>query len=342
MRYAAILALLILVAAPAGAQAPAPVAAVPLVQNWTHFSDPEEGAFRVEVPQGWRVAGGTVRRNALQYRSWVSATAPDGATILAINDPSEWGYVVPSPLLAAAGFREGSLYNGGGGTTYMVAHYRNGEQFAAWWGRRKLAALCGAVKLTESRARPELTAQINAVARAYGIQHDAGEARFACVKAGQAMTAYILASVMVIGGPAGAIWYAETIAGVLSPSPVAGIAAGLLAHMLASVEVNPAWVARQSQTNLDVSRIAARSNAAISDGIMRSWESRGAVIDRVLAEDERARLGIDVYADPATGTKYTVANDHKFYWANPSGVIVGTETDAAPKGFSRLERVPPQ
>jgi hypothetical protein len=341
MKWLGIVAALMCMAQTATAQSGVPTAAIPMVRKWTKFSDPQEGAFQVDVPQGWQVVGGTVRRNALQYRSWVNATSPDRATIIAINDPNEWSYVIPTPLLAASGFREGSLYSGGGGTIYTVARYLDGQQFAVAWTKRKLATLCGRPRLVNSRARPDLTRQINAYAGAYGIRHDAGEANFTCMKESLGLSAYVVADVVSISGQFGAIWYAQTIAGFLSPTPVAGVAAGLLAHMLGSVQVNPAWLARNSQMSMEVSRAAAQTNAAISDSIMRGWENRGAVIDHVMEEGSRARLGIDVYADPATGTEYTVAHDHNFYWVNPSGTVVGTETDTAPKGFSRLNRVPP-
>jgi len=155
------------------------------------------------------------------------------------------------------------------------------------------------------------------------------------------LSAYVVADVVSIGGQFGAIWYAETLAGFLSPSPVAGVAAGLLAHMLGSVQANPAWIARNSQMSVEVSRAAAQTNTAISDSIMRGWENRGAVMDRVMEEGSRARLGIDVYADPTTGTEYTIGNGHNFYWVNPAGTVVGTDTDTAPRGFSRLNREPP-
>lgn len=92
---------------------------------------------------------------------------------------------------------------------------------------------------------------------------------------------------------------------------------------------------------VQVSQTEAQNNAAISDSIMRGWEDRGAATDRVMEEGSRARLGIDIYSDPETGNKYTVANDHNFYWVNPSGTVIGTDTDTAPKGFSRLAQVPP-
>jgi hypothetical protein len=322
-----------------------PVAAVPVVRHWQVFTDPNEGAFQVEMPQGWKVSGGTSRRNALQFRSWASAISPDGATILGLNDPTEPSYVAPSPMLAAAGFRPGSLYNGGGGTTYIVAPYQTGAQFAVSWAQRKLRALCTAIKVTGGGSRPDLSERINAVSRPSGITHDIGEATFTCVKNGMAMTAYAFTATTRIGGAGGqgGLWYADTIEAFLAPSPVAGPAAGLLAHMVKSVRVNPAWVARQSQTNMDVSRIATQTNEAISDSIMHGWQERGATMDRVMEEGSRARLGIDVYADPATGTEYTVANTSQYYWANANGTVVGTDTDTPPgPTFTRLNRVQPQ
>jgi hypothetical protein len=325
----------------AAAQAPTgePVAAIPLVQNWVGFTDPQEGAFRVEVPQNWNNSGGTARRNALQYRNWVSAISPDGETIVALNDPTEGAYIAPSPLLAMAGLRVGSLYNGGGDLVYTVAPTQSGQQFAVSWGLRKLASLCPGARVTGSRARPDIAQRINAYSRPFGIIHDAGEAAFACNRGGLPMTAYVVASMTYLGQTG--IWYADGIGAFLAPAPVAGVAAGVLAHMIATLSFNPAWLAHVSNNAAAVARAAAQDNAAISDAIMQGWQTRGAALDRVMAEDSRARLGIDVYADPSTGTRYTVANGHQYYWVNPRGTVVGTDTDTAPDGFRRLDRVRP-
>jgi hypothetical protein len=329
----------------ASAQTPngLPVAALPIVQ-WEKYTDPTEGAFRVDMPQGWRVSGETTRRNALQYRNWGKAVSPDGQTILAINDPNEWSYFVPTPMLDATGFHEGSLYNGGLGMVYTVARYQTGQQFAVTWGQRKLTELCRAIKLIGSRSRPELSQEINTYSQPLGIIHNIGESTFTCEKGDLAMIANVLASTTFIAvPPGGGIWYADAIEAFLAPAQVAGMAAGLLAHMVSSVEVNPEWVARTTQTSGDVSRVAAQTNAAISNSIIHSWEARGAVMDRVMEEGSRARLGIDIYADPGTGTKYTVANNHRYYWVNPGGTVLGTDTDTPPSSdFQRMNRVPPQ
>ena len=316
-----------------------PVAAIPVVQHWQRFSDPNEGAFDLEMPQGWKVSGGTVRHNALQYRGWASAVSPDGATVLGINDPAEQSYATPM-----YGFPVGSIYNGGGGTAYLVAPYESGVQFATSWGSKKLQAYCTSIKVTDKNPRLDIAQQINAISVSASVSHDFGEATFACEKNAIPMTAYVFAGITAIRtGPQGGLWYADIIEAFLAPAPVAGLAAGLLAHMVRSVHLNPTWVARQSQTNLDVSHIAAQTNAAISDSIMHSWEAKGATMDRVMEEGSRARLGIDVYADAATGTRYTVANSYQYYWANASGTVVGTDTDTSPgAAFTRLNRVPPQ
>ena len=112
-----------------------PVAAIPLVLQWVKFTDPQEGAFSLDMPQNWRNTGGTQRFNALQFRNWALAVSPDGETTIALNDPTASSYIAPSPLLAAGGFRIGSRYNGGGNTVYIVAPYQTGQQYAESWGR---------------------------------------------------------------------------------------------------------------------------------------------------------------------------------------------------------------
>ncbi len=343
MTMTAVFTIVMAVIALAQKQQGVPVAAVPLVRNWVKYSDPTEGAFTIDMPQGWKVSGRTDRLNALQYRSWAKAVSPDGMTILVINDPTEWSYVVPTPLLAASGFHEGSLYSGGGGTVYRVARYQTGEQFAVTWGQRRLSELCQAIKVMGHYPRLEIGRQINPYSQAFGIFHDVGEAHFTCEKNSIAMTADVLASVVSIRGSYGAIWYAETIQAFYAPTQVAGIAAGLLAHMIASTQINLNWLARNSENAVAVSRAATAENKAISDSIMRSWEARGAVIDRVMQEDSRRRLGIDIYTDSATGTRYTVANNHRYYWVDARGTVLGTDTDTPPGAdFHRLSRVPPQ
>lgn len=97
---------------------------------------------------------------------------------------------------------------------------------------------------------------------AFGVRHEYGEANFTCERNGIHMGAYVLASTTVIPTSARtALWYADTIFSFLAPEPMSGLVAGLLVHMVKSVKANSAWVARQSKTTMDVSHIAAQTNA---------------------------------------------------------------------------------
>ncbi|MBV9523418.1 MAG: hypothetical protein JO010_11525 [Alphaproteobacteria bacterium] len=331
---------ILLALVPARAEQGQPVAAVPVVE-WTRFVDPNEGAFSLDVPQGWKNAGGTVRRNALQVWLYETSVSPDGDTLMTINDPNSVSYVIPTPLLAAGGFVEGSLYGGGGGTQYVVARYKSGAEFAVSYGLQALPRLCAAAHSTRSTPRQDTGREINALYRPYGMTVDAGEAVFTCRKGAMAMQAYIFVAITAIHGQFGAIWYPSLILGFLTPERFSAPVAGLLGHMIGSVEMNAQWVSRQGETNMAVSRIASRSNAAVSNAIMRSWEQHGAALDKIMDEGSRTRLGIDYYAN-ASGQQFTVENTHQYYWINDAGKVVGTETDTAPGAdFSRMRRVSP-
>lgn len=332
---------------PAGANqavAAHPVSAIPMPTHWQIFRDPNEGAFQLEMPQGWKMLGGTARRSALQLTLWAQAVSPDGATVIALNDPNEPVRITPGPMLDATGFHEGSVYNAGAGNAYLVARYVSGAQFAAAWGMKQLNSFCAAIRVVGTRPRPDLSQQINALVGASGITFDYGEATFSCSRNGVPIMADALVRTMLarVGGPGG-IWQPDAIVAFAAPAPVAGVAAGIVAHMIKTVQINPSWAMSVSRTTAEISQINAQANAAVSDSIMSGWEQRGAIMDRVMAQDERVRLGIDVYSDPVTGTEYTVNNSNRYYWTDAGGNILGTDT-ADPPGpaFRQLNRVPPQ
>jgi hypothetical protein len=127
------------------------VAAVPFIQ-WEKFVDPNEGSFWMEVPSGWRISGGLARRNALQFWPWLTAVSPDGDTIIAFGDPNLQSYVLPTPSLAAAGFHEGSLYSGGGGTLYVVRRYARAGFREGLWPATTAALLHGSSGDRQPRA----------------------------------------------------------------------------------------------------------------------------------------------------------------------------------------------
>ncbi len=318
-----------------------PVAAMPVVQSWQLCKDPNEGAFQLEMPKGWKTGCGTNRWNALQFRSWATAVSPDGSTLLQIGDTEKDSYMNYSSLLPAARgyFPVGSTYQANV-TQYIVYPYQSAPQYAAIWAQGKLSAICTSIRVTGSQDRPDLEQPLSKMQQSAHFTEDAGEATLTCQRNGMELTAYTFLRVDSLGG---GIWYPGDIHLFVAPTPFAGMAAGLMAHMTNSFRESVQWLARQSNMAADAARIDAQANAAISDSIMKRWESQSAAQSRIWDESDRVREGIDVYADPATGQQYTVPNTSNYYWIDAGGNVVGTATDSAPgAGYTRMKRVPPK
>jgi hypothetical protein len=202
LALALVLAMIVL---PVAAQTPVP--ALPFRQ-WSKFTDPNEGSFSIEVPVGWRVSGGLQRRNALQFWPWLTAVTPDGNTILAFGDPALQSYVLPTPGLAMTGFREGSLYNGGLGTMYVVSGCIPGQNFAVGYGNQQLPRFCTDVRVTAAADRPDLAARF---ASGGFSQTTAGEARFTCRRNGTAMEAYVFCATSLLRDRVRSLFWRDAI-----------------------------------------------------------------------------------------------------------------------------------
>jgi hypothetical protein len=302
----------------------------------------------VDVPQGWQVYGGTARTSATQLRFWTSIVSPGDVIRISLNDPSEPFYVQPAPLLSSLGFGVGSRY-APGGASFVIQPYMTGSQFAVSWGRRRFGEVCSTVKVTSATERPDLSREINALTRGWGYSFDTGEATFSCQRNGMETTGYVSATTLLNqmaggGGPTG--WQASDIDTFLAPTPMAGQAASMLAHMVKSFRLNPTWVSQQQGLTIEVANTAAKANAEISDSIMSSWQQRNATMDRVMEKGADARRGYDNYVDPMTGAQYKVdtSNSYKYYWIDSSGTkVLGSNTDDPPPGAGRkIDLLPPK
>src|SRR5579863_6969441 len=56
--------------------------------SWTRFDDPNEHAFAIDVPAGWKVEGGLVRRGPVDLSMFLRALSPDGSILLILGDPA--------------------------------------------------------------------------------------------------------------------------------------------------------------------------------------------------------------------------------------------------------------
>ncbi len=307
--------------------------------EWVRFSDPAEHAFVFDVPRNWRAEGGIRRVSALQPIPWLRVRSSDEKTLVVFGDPNMVAFATPSQISVGLNWPEGTVYNAGG--VYLtIMKYRPGEVFAAEYGSRNLPSLCSNVHLESSIARPDLSSALTSL---FGqVRVAAGEARFTCMLKGEPMEAYLFSAPVLYADQQGlGIWEGNRLYGFLATRDLAPAASVLTAHMLKSFEFDLGWLRRQSDIAVSVSRTSTAVNAQISKTIMQSWENRQAGLDRGFDEYSRMQRGIDIYANPATGTRVTVKAGSAYYWINGRGEVQGTATDQAPgPDFVRMTRVP--
>ena len=334
-----------------GTPAAAASKATQAVIMFTPWRDPREGAFTLNVPQGWQISGGTVRNSALDPRQVVRAASPDGKVQVFIGDPNLIPREVPNQMTAFAGMREGQTVKGAWGGPIMLARYQTGEQFA----RSYVAAqLCRTPQITNSGVLQDASRQLTASAMAYGRAQGAlaqawvGETSFQC----GAKTGYVRASTVLAAPPSGqgvAIWIIQELRGFTTADPLqVAMARYILNNMTGSFQLDPQWEARQAQATRDVTGAVTRAQQQMAASIaqnarqqaqsnqidvMSGWEKRNKVMDGIMERDSQTRLGITTVTDDVQGS-HTVSNAYNYYWTRGDGSIVGTMTDAPPEGNS--------
>ena len=248
-------------------------------------------------------------------------------------------------MLEWTGFREGSPYSPGYGVTFIVQRFRDGVAFARQYVTGAVAQQCPGVQVTGGRPRPELVEAINRLYAQNGtgvsLQMSAGEVEFTCTRNNEATGGYVFAMTQRTATAGMAIWIVDKLYGFLAPPGQVSAARALLAQMVASIQINPAWFQRQQQTTGAVSRIVAQTNEVISQGISDSWKQQQASQDELSRRRSNATLGLDDTIDTATGQRYKVESGSHYYWVDPRGNIVGTDVYTRPNlDFRELTRLP--
>lgn len=295
--------------------------------RWERFTDPNEGAFTIDVPEGWRVQGGTHRVAANDVRPWLVAVSPDRGIELFFGQPELGSFVVPNRMSAMGGFREGMVLN-----QMVVRRYLPGATFAGQWGARRIAQSCPSASRTGARALPQPSQQIGNAFAAAGIRMSvsAGEAGFACTLHGAPGVGYVFAATNLVDMQNGlAIWNVEPVAGFVASAQQASQAAALLSHVVESFKIEQNWAARQGQTTMAVSRIYSKTQQVVSQSIHDRFQNTSASQAHVWEGWDRSFKGQQPYLDPGTGKVHTLETC-PYRWTDGHGHFPCTNTDEPP------------
>ncbi len=201
--------------------------------SWTTFTDPYEDAFTIEVPQGWKVVGGVVRKdpNPLWPRLVLRVLSPDRRTLIAVGDPDSVPYSEPI---------EARDY---------VRRFTEGAMSVA----------CMGLNISDVADLPDVVRFANANSLV-AYQWSAAHASFTCNGDRQAGMSGEAIAVLQFQ-PSVRNGHAQTLAGFVTTSGQQNAADQLLNHIVASLHQNDEWTRRQET--------AAGSLAA---GAMARWQ----------------------------------------------------------------------
>jgi hypothetical protein len=314
---------------------------------FVRFQDPAEGAFSLEVPQGWRVGGGVSRRAPVDVRSSVVASSPDNQIHLRLGDVEIPPFSTLTPTLAQLGFREGSPYSPGYGVNMIVMRYLPGEQFARYWVTSRVSRVCEGVQIVSVQPLPQTVQAMNAIMAQHGSpvmsqRLHAGDTAFRCRQGQAPAVGYVFVATLITGGnDGGATWNVDQLQGYLSPPERVSQAQAILARMIGSIRLNPDWVRMQRNVTAATTRIVADTNAHISKIISDSYWSRQASQDEMSRKRSNQIRGLEDARDPATGRELQVQSGSSYYWIDHRGNIVGTDIHSRPSlDFRELVRLP--
>jgi hypothetical protein len=205
--------------APSRPSAPAGAPAEGLAHvSWSSFTDPYEHGFSVEVPRGWKVVGGIVRKVPLWPSAVVRALSPDRRTLIAIGDPESVPYHAP---IAARDYVRG-------------------------FTQRAMSGACSGLTIVDVADLPDIERFASSNSLGPYNQWSAAHAAFTCNGARQAGMG---------GGTIAVLQYMTTLrsgqarilAGFVTTKGREDEADALLNHMVASFREDPEWGARQQQ-----------------------------------------------------------------------------------------------
>ena len=304
--------------------------------SYRSWRDPAEGAFTLDVPKGWNVAGGLARLAPLDVRVGVRLTSSSLDAAVLIGDSSIPTYVEMNETLAAGGFQEGQNYSPGYGINERIMRYVPGLDYARLY-MRELANRneCSGLSEISARVRPDTVAALNRINAQFGavganVHIDAGEISFSCRMGGKLFDGYVFAATNEIRTGLTAIWQVPYLYVATAPPSSIVVAQTVLRHVVASFQQDSTWTAKQSQLTSDSARIARAAATSVADSISSSYWARSAAEDQISQQRSDAILGRTNTVDPATGDRFKVESGSDYYWIDHSGNVVGTTTSAAP------------
>jgi hypothetical protein len=327
--------------------------------TYVSWKDPQEGAFTLQVPNGWQVRGGAYRLSATDIRTSVTIVSPDAQIRAFIGDTNLGTFTEPNQMLAMGGLREGSFQTLGDGSKLEIRRFMPGQQMARWFAQSRFSSQCTGFQVESNNDRQDLAVALMQSVREEGMNSarlTAGDVAFSCSGQHGFVHGHIFtATVYPFPGRSG-LWYIYRLYGYLAAPERQQDAEMVAQQTMQSWRIDPQWQAQEKQIanqavmqdNARSQQIRARAMEAIrqdqqqtSQMIVDGYNQRSKVYDEISRRRENAILGTTDVIDPTTGTQYKVDNLSDYHWMSDTGYIAGTRTATSPGvGWNEMVTLP--
>jgi len=316
-----------------GMGAQAAVAFVPWV-------DTSERGFRVDVPKGWQVTGGTHWKGATDARQFVRVQSPDGKISVFVDDPDVLPRTVPHPAYQQMGGREGSVIQLPSGPT-LLQRFQTGSQFAQEYVRARLCQSPHYAGVHDDAGLSErMTRDIQPFARQMGASArvSAGEAGFYCGPG----IGLVFATTILASSQSGSIqpWVVMKLSGFKTSDPQQAMQARyVMEHMVESMRVDPAWQKAYNARIRDVTGATIAMQNAVAAQVQRRAADNASRLNHpnpgVARREERAGTSVNATLGTrdvcdAIGRCKNVSNDHDNYFIDHAGNVAAGRAGGAP------------
>jgi hypothetical protein len=299
----------------------------------TVWKDPNENAFTMLLPQGWKATGGTLRTisgtNDADF--WFNATDPTNKEMIFAANALAY-YILPSPTM---GLPDGSFYPGSNSPFPNVYYYRNASQYIKEFIVPFLqsTSLAGhdlqITKITDYPVPKSVYSSITTEA-------SGATALLSFTKDGEEYSEGV--DIITAGWSTG--WYAEVLSGVSAPKNDFDKVTQLSEMILPTFTENVQWAKNEIIQKEIRTGIRTDVQHFLEKTIDQTYAEINAARDASSQAWSEAMRGTHQVQNPATGDKFTVPNSYQYWWVDPRGNLAGTNTDTNPDptaDFKQLE-----
>ena len=319
-------------------------------------------AFRMLVPAGWKFNGGitwVLDNPGMPATAWLRATNPSVPEELEIF-PNQSFFWTDNPMNQQL-FPSGSKYFGAE-VRVPVGPVQALKSIVL----RRFRQSARNLAIEHEEHLPDLAASLGVSSQTPGMSADGGKLRVTYLRQGVALEEEFYALVesfkipiqSMFGSFTNNFWTVSYIFSAKSPQGKLDSLGALFRTMGASIRVNPQWMNTYTQVvNFliqnqmqrirnagELSRIISQTHREISDDMMRSWEERQGVYDRLSERFSQNIRSVDEYYDPVSEKSVELPAGYQNAWVNGLGeYVIAEQEDFNPnigsnQHWQRMER----